>query len=156
MEIVGSDDDLGGVVWNGETIVTVATGRLDGSLDGLSPRVHRQAGVEPGQSRQFRAKEAEVIDVHGAGHECKASELPVKRGDHARMQVAQIIGGVGAHHVDVAFAVDIDQMGAATVGHDSRQGRVVVGAETRLAVDGRLGDRCSQRGMGHRGIHRDV
>ena len=81
----------------------------------------------------------------------------MRRADEVGVPVPEVQRRVGGEHVEVAPAIDVGDPGALGLGHDDRQGVVVVRAESLDELDLRLG--LSRRrdagnliaGLGHRG-----
>ncbi len=129
MEIIFGDDDLGLVFRNSQPVIAIAPRGLDRRLDGFRARIHRQAGVEPGEPCEILAESAEIIRVIGARDEIEPAELTLQGRDEARMEMAEARGRIGAHHVEIALAIDIVEMNALPMRQHDGQGRIILGAE---------------------------
>jgi hypothetical protein len=71
----------------------------------------------------------------GAGDEVEPVKLTLQGGDKARMAMAEAGGGIGAHHVEIALALDIEEMDAVPMRQHHGQRRIIPGAEPRFACD---------------------
>ena len=94
-----------------------------------------KAGVEPGKMRQILVECAEIVGMKGARDDVEPSELALHRPDETRMQMAEARRRIGAHHVDVAPPLDIEQMRAPAMRQHDRQRRVILRAEADFPVD---------------------
>ena len=129
------DDDLGAVGRDALDAIAPAPRRLQRGLDRLGAGVHRQRRVEPGHFAQLLQERPEPVGVERARRDCETARLRLERGQDARMPVPVAHGGIGAHHVDVAVAVDIPEKGAFPARQDHRKRVIIVGGVALLELD---------------------
>ena len=139
VEVAVSDDDLGLVLGDALDAIAPAARRLDGGLDRLGAGVHRHHGIEPGEPADLGEERPEPVAVIGARRHRQAVRLRGQRRENARMRVAEADGRIGAHHVDVAPAGGVPQIGVLAARQHDRQRRVVrrriPGLECDVLVD---------------------
>ena len=126
VEVAAEDDDPGPVVGHALRLVAPLAGHLERGLHGLGARVHRQDHVHAAQRRELRGEGAQQVVVERAAGEREAAELPLGRGDEARMAVAEVQRAVAREQVQVAAPVDVLDPGALAAGEHDRQRMVVV------------------------------
>ena len=128
-----------GVLWaavffrNAKPIVTVAPRRLDRGFDSFRARIHRQAGIEASEIREALAKQAEIVRMIGARGEIQPVKLALQGGDEARMKVAETCRRIGAHHVEIALALRVEEVNAMSMRQNKGQRRVIMRAEPCFA-----------------------
>ena len=136
MEVAVCDNDLGAVLRNAFDAIAPAARGFDGRLDGFGAGVHGKRRVELGHAADFFQERPKPIVVIGARGHREAPSLRAQRGKNARMAMTVTCRRVGAHHVDVATALDVPQIRAfAPRQHDGKR-RIVVSGEFILEFDG--------------------
>src|SRR6202011_4061161 len=116
-------------------VITITARGLDCGLDRLRAGVHRQARIEPGETRKLFAKRPEIIRMIGTGDDIQAFELTLHGVDETRMQMAETCRRIGAHHIDVALAAGIEEMRAGAPRQDNRKRRVIFRAKAGFLSD---------------------
>jgi hypothetical protein len=132
MEIAFCDNDFGFTVRNAEVIIAETASRLYGGLDRFRPRIHRQAHIEPGNFGELFAKSAEFVGMISARDEIEPLQLAAHGSDETRMQMAEARSRITAHHIEIFFALDIENVHAPGLRQNHRKRRIIMGAEKRL------------------------
>jgi hypothetical protein len=139
VEVALRDDDLGAITGDALDPVAPAARGLDRSLDRFGAGIHGQHRIEAGAVADFGEKRPEPVAVVGTRRHGQAARLGFERSKQARMGVAVARRRISAHHVDVAPAFDVPQMGALAARQHHRQRLVIVSRVALLELDRRLG-----------------
>ena len=138
MEIPRGDNNFRFAGGDRKPVITITARGLDRGLDRLRAGVHRQARIEPGETRELLAKRPEIIRMIGTGDDIQAVELTFHGVDETRMQMTETRRRIGAHHIDIALAAGIEEMRASATRQDNRKRRVIFRAKAGFASDDAL------------------
>ena len=125
VKIVAADDDLGAVLRNAFHAIAPLARELDGRLDGLGARVHRQRHVDARERAKLVEERAHLIVVHGTRRQRETPRLLDERRDDARMPVPVVQRRVRADAVEVPAPFHVPDPNAFAAADDDRQRRVI-------------------------------
>ena len=139
VEVVLEHDDLRLLGGNAFHVVAPAARGLDGRLDRLGARVHRQHHLHLAEVRELLAEHRELVVAEGARGERDLLRLLDERGKNARVRVPLIDGRVRAQAVEVALALDVPHPRALRALDDEIERMVVVCAPAVFEGDEGVG-----------------
>ena len=109
--------------------------RLDGGLDSFGAGIHRQRHVLAGELAGAGQERAELVRVERARNDAECRHLLLDEAHEPWMRMAVAHRRIGAHHVEVALAILVPDIGAFAPRQDDGQRMVIVRAIARLEVD---------------------
>ena len=150
-EVALGHDDLRTAFGNALDLVAPLARGLQRRLHGFGAGVHRQRARHAGGLAQALQEGAEPVGVEGARGDGQALRLCRQRLNERGMAVAEAHGRVGRHHVEVAAAGVIPQVGALAARQHDGQRQVVVGAVAVFERDRR--GFAAETGVRRAGVH---
>lgn len=149
MEVVLYAQHHGAVLRNALDLVSPFPGDLDGTLDRLRARVHRQDHVETEEAGDEFGEAREDVIIEGTGAEGETGRLIDHDLDQLGVAMALVDGGIGGEEVEIVSTLGVPDGDSSRTGKDNGEWVVVVGGILLFRIHGGLRGR-DMKGSGLR------